>query len=347
MTRTLICGISGQDGAYLAKLLLEKGCEVYGGTRNVQTSTFNNLVKLGIKDEVNLVTININDFRSVLQKIFDIKPDEIYNLAGQSSVSLSFEQPVETLESISTGTLNILEAIRFSKIPIRFYNAGSSECFGNGGIIPANELTAFRPRSPYAVAKSAAFWEVANYREAYNMFAVSGILFNHESPLRGESFVTRKITRTVSQIVRGERETLFLGNLEAKRDWGHAKDYVEAMWLMLQQSIPEDYVIATGVVTTVREFVRMAFNEVGIELDFINTGIHEIGKILHCKNQEYQLPIGKIVVAVDPKYFRPTDIEMLIGDPTKAQTELNWKLRYDLPALVKDMMENDLTIFKK
>ena len=318
---------------------------MYGGTRNVQTSTFSNLVKLGIKDEVNLVTININDFRSVLQSIFDIKPDEIYNLAGQSSVSLSFEQPVETLESISTGTLNILEAIRFSKIPIRFYNAGSSECFGNGGIIPANELTAFRPRSPYAVAKSAAFWEVANYREAYNMFAVSGILFNHESPLRGESFVTRKITRTVSQIVRGERETLFLGNLEAKRDWGHAKDYVEAMWLMLQQSIPEDYVIATGVVTTVREFVRMAFNEVGIELDFINTGIHEIGKILHCKNQEYQLPVGKIVVAVEPKYFRPTDIEMLVGDPTKAQTELNWKLRYDLPALVKDMMENDLTIF--
>ena len=347
MKRILICGISGQDGAYLAKLLLEKGCEVYGGTRNVQTSTFNNLVKLGIKDAINLVTININDFRSVLQNIFDIKPDEIYNLAGQSSVSLSFEQPVETLESISTGTLNILEAIRFSKIPIRFYNAGSSECFGNGGVIPANELTAFRPRSPYAVAKSAAFWEVANYREAYNMFAVSGILFNHESPLRGESFVTRKITRTVSQIVRGERETLFLGNLEAKRDWGHAKDYVEAMWLMLQQSIPEDYVIATGVVTTVREFVRMAFNEVGIELDFINTGIHEIGKILHCKNQEYQLPVGKIVVAVEPKYFRPTDIEMLIGDSTKAQTELNWKLRYDLPALVKDMMENDLTIFKK
>ena len=345
MKRILICGISGQDGAYLAKLLLEKGCEVYGGTRNVQTSTFSNLVKLGIKDEVNLVTININDFRSVLQSIFDIKPDEIYNLAGQSSVSLSFEQPVETLESISTGTLNILEAIRFSKIPIRFYNAGSSECFGNGGIIPANELTAFRPRSPYAVAKSAAFWEVANYREAYNMFAVSGILFNHESPLRGESFVTRKITRTVSQIVRGERETLFLGNLEAKRDWGHAKDYVEAMWLMLQQSIPEDYVIATGVVTTVREFVRMAFNEVGIELDFINIGVHEIGKILHCKNQEYQLPVGKIVVAVEPKYFRPTDIEMLVGDPTKAQTELNWKLRYDLPALVKDMMENDLTIF--
>lgn len=347
MKKTLICGVSGQDGAYLAKLLLEKGYEVYGGARNVQTSTFNNLVKLGIKEDVNLVTININDFRSVLQNIFDIKPDEIYNLAGQSSVSLSFEQPVETLESISVGTLNILEAIRFSKFPIRFYNAGSSECFGNGGSIPANEFTAFRPRSPYAVAKSAAFWEVANYREAYNMFAVSGILFNHESPLRGESFVTRKITRLASQIALGQQEILFLGNLEAKRDWGHAKDYVEAMWLMLQQSIPEDFVIATGVVTTVREFVKMAFNEVGIELTFSNQGINEIGKIAYCSNPIYQVPIGKIVIAVEPKYFRPTDIEMLIGDPTKSKTKLDWKLRYDLPALVKDMMENDLEIFKK
>jgi GDPmannose 4,6-dehydratase len=347
MKRTLICGVSGQDGAYLAKLLLEKGYEVFGGARNVQTSTFGNLVKLGIKDNVKLVTININDFRSVLQNIFDIKPDEIYNLAGQSSVSLSFEQPVETLESISVGTLNLLEAIRFSKLPIRFYNAGSSECFGNGGNIPANEFTAFRPRSPYAVAKSAAFWEVANYREAYNMFAVSGILFNHESPLRGESFVTRKITSTVVKIALGQQETLFLGNLEAKRDWGHAKDYVEAMWLMLQQNIPEDYVIATGVVTTVREFVRMAFNEIGIELAFTNQGISEIAKIVSCSNPKYQISHGKIVVAVEPKYFRPTDIEMLIGDSTKSKTKLGWKLRYDLPALVKDMMENDLAIFKK
>jgi len=347
MKKTLICGVSGQDGAYLAKLLLEKGYEVYGGTRNVQTSTFNNLVKLGIQASVKIVNININDFRSVLQNIFDIKPDEIYNLAGQSSVSLSFEQPVETLESISVGTLNILEAIRFSKFPIRFYNAGSSECFGNGGTTAVNEFTAFRPRSPYAVAKSAAFWEVANYREAYNMFAVSGILFNHESPLRGESFVTRKITRAVSQIALGQQEILFLGNLEAKRDWGHAKDYVEAMWLMLQQTVPEDFVIATGIVTTVREFVKMAFKEVGIELIFSNQGINEIGKIADCSNPLYQLPIGKTVVAVEPKYFRPTDIEMLMGDSTKSKTKLDWKLRYDLPALVKDMMENDLAIFKK
>jgi GDPmannose 4,6-dehydratase len=347
MKKILICGVSGQDGAYLAKLLLDKGNKVYGGARSIQSTLFSNLIKLGIKDQVELVTININDFRSVLQNISDIKPDEIYNLAGQSSVSLSFEQPVETLESISVGTLNILEAIRFSKLPIRFYNAGSSECFGNGGTVPANEMTAFRPRSPYAVAKSAAFWEVANYREAYNMFAVSGILFNHESPLRGESFVTRKISRAVSQIALGQQEIVYLGNLDAQRDWGHASDYVKAMWLMLQQDIPEDYVIATGSVARVRDFVRMAFEHVGIELKFEGVGIEEKASVIVCNNPMYQISIGKIVVAVEPKYFRPTDIDLLIGDPTKSKTKLGWTLKHDLASLVKDMMENDLATFKK
>ena len=240
MKTALICGVSGQDGAYLAKLLLGKGYKVYGGSRDAQMSSFRNLSRLGIRKDVDLLSININDFRSVLQTLLRTKPDEVYNLAGQSSVGLSFEQPVETLESISVGTLNLLEAIRFSNLPIKFYNAGSSECFGDTGSLAANEMTPFRPRSPYGVAKAAAFWQVANYREAYTIQASTGILFNHESPLRPERFVTQKIVATACRIADSSGEVLTLGNIDIARDWGWAPDYVEAMWLMLQQEQPDD-----------------------------------------------------------------------------------------------------------
>ncbi|MEB3337226.1 MAG: GDP-mannose 4,6-dehydratase, partial [Leptolyngbyaceae bacterium] len=247
MKKALICGVSGQDGAYLADLLLKKGYVVCGTSRDAQMSSFQNLARLGIRDQVKLESVALNDFRSVLQVLAKIQPDEVYNLAGQSSVGLSFEQPVETLESLATGTLNLLEAIRFIGAPIKFYSAGSSECFGDTGNTAADENTPFRPRSPYAVAKAAAFWEVANYREAYNLFACSGILFNHESPLRPERFVTQKIVATACRIAQGSSEQLHLGNIAIERDWGWAPEYVEAMYLMLQQPEPDDYVIATGV----------------------------------------------------------------------------------------------------
>ena len=259
MKTALICGISGQDGSYLARLLLDKGYEVVGTSRDAQMSGFANLSKLGILGNVRVVSMAMNDFRSVLQVLSQIKPDEVYNLAGQSSVALSFEQPVETLESITVGTLNLLEAIRFLGRDIRFYNANSSECFGDAGEIAADERTPFRPRSPYAVAKSAAFWEVDNYREAYGLYACSGILFNHESPLRPERFVTQKIVRAACRIAAHKQGTLKLGNLSIQRDWGWASEYVDAMWRMLQQDTPDDYVLATGRTTSVREFCRLAF----------------------------------------------------------------------------------------
>ena len=265
MKRALICGISGQDGAYLAKLLLGKGYQVFGGSRDAQMASFSNLGRLGIKQDVTVVSLSINDFRSVLQTILKVQPDEIYNLAGQSSVSLSFEQPVETLESISVGTLNLLEAIRFSNLPIRFYNAGSSECFGDTGSLAADELTPFRPRSPYGVAKAAAFWQVANYREAYQLHASTGILFNHESPLRPERFVTQKIVAAACRIANGSGETLTLGNIDIARDWGWAPYYVEAMWLMLQREQADDYVIATGHTHKLSDFINVVFRTVGLE----------------------------------------------------------------------------------
>ena len=249
MKKALICGVSGQDGAYLAKFLLDKGYVVCGTSRDAQMSSFHNLARLGIRNRINLESVAINDFRSVSQVLMKIQPDEVYNLAGQSSVGLSFQQPVETLDSISVGTLNFLEAIRFYSKPIKFYNAGSSECFGDTGGTPADESTPFRPRSPYAVAKSAAFWEVANYREAYGIFACSGILFNHESPLRPERFVTKKIVAAACRIASGCNEKLYLGNISIQRDWGWAPEYIEAMWLMMQQGTPDDFVIATGRVT--------------------------------------------------------------------------------------------------
>ena len=313
MKKALICGISGQDGAYLAKFLLEKGYLVCGTSRDAQVSSFRNLLRLGIREQVKFESLVPTDFRSVLQVINKIKPDEIYNLAGQTSVGLSFEQPVETLESIATGTLNFLEAIRFTGAPIKFYNAGSSECFGDIGDRPADENTPFRPRSPYAVAKSAAFWQVANYREAYNIFACSGILFNHESPLRPQRFVTQKIIAAACRIAKGSQEKLYLGNISVKRDWGWAPEYVTAMYLMLQQEQPDDYVIATGASYSLEEFVAEAFYQVGLGW------------------QDH--------VVTDASLLRPTDLAVSKGNPTKAKEQLGWQARYKMPDVVRMMVE--------
>ena len=312
MKTALICGISGQDGAYLAQLLLEKGYRVVGTSRDAQMSTFANLVKLGIRDRVKLESVALNDFRSVLQVLMKTQPDEVYNLAGQSSVGLSFGQPVETLESIAIGTLNLLEAIRFLSAPIKFYNAGSSECFGDIGKQAADELTPFRPRSPYAVAKSTAFWEVANYREAYGLFACSGILFNHESPLRPERFVTQKIVATACRIATGASEQLKLGNISIQRDWGWAPEYVEAMYLMLQQEHPDDYVIATGVSASLEDFVTSTFSQLGLDW------------------QDH--------VITDDSLYRPTDIAFSRGNPAKAKAKLGWEANHPMPSVVKLMI---------
>lgn len=319
MKTALISGISGQDGSYLAKLLLEKGYKVCGTSRDAQMSTFNNLSRLGIRDQIKLDSMSLTDFRSVLQVLTKYQPDEVYNLAGQSSVGLSFEQPVETLESIATGTLNLLEAIRFTGAKIKLYNASSSECFGDTGGQPATENTPFRPRSPYAVAKSAAFWEVANYREAYNLFACSGILFNHESPLRPQRFVTQKIVSIVCQIANGNNEKLHLGNISVQRDWGWAPEYVEAMYLMLQQEEAEDYAIATGESYALQDFVISAFATVGLNW------------------QDY--------VEVDQSLYRPTDISVGRGNPTKAAEKLGWKAQYKMPDVVRMMVEARMADF--
>lgn len=314
--KALICGISGQDGAYLAQLLLQKGYTVCGTSRDAQASSFRNLVRLGIKDQVKLESASLNDFRSVLQVLLKIQPDEVYNLAGQSSVGLSFEQPVETLESIATGTLNLLEAIRFTGAPIRFYNAGSSECFGDIGDCAADEMTPFRPRSPYAVAKSAAFWEVANYREAYGIFACSGILFNHDSPLRPERFVTQKIIAAACRMAQGSTNKLYLGNISIQRDWGWAPEYVEAMYLMLQHSRPDDYVIATGESRSLEDFVKEAFAVVGL-----NWEDH---------------------VSTDASLLRPTDLAISRGNPTKARVQLGWQAQSKMSDIVRMMVESKM-----
>lgn len=313
MKKALICGISGQDGAYLAKLLLSKGYIVCGTSRDAQISSFRNLLRLGIREEVKLESMSLTDFRSVLQILTKIQPDEVYNLAGQSSVGLSFEQPVETLESIATGTLNLLEAIRFTGSHVKLYNAGSSECFGDTGDKAADENTPFRPRSPYAVAKAAAFWEVANYREAYGLFACSGILYNHESPLRPERFVTQKIVAAACRIARGSKEKLHLGDISVKRDWGWAPEYVEAMYLMLQQEQPDDYVIATGESHSLEEFVATAFSYLGLDW------------------REH--------VVTDTSLYRPTDIACSRGNPAKAKEKLGWQAKYKMHDVVRMMIE--------
>lgn len=315
MKKALICGVSGQDGAYLSKLLLGKGYEVCGTSRDAQISSFRNLKALGIYDSIKFESMSLNDFRSVLQVLIKIEPDEIYNLAGQSSVGLSFQQPVETLDSISIGTLNLLEAIRFTGKPIKFYNAGSSECFGDIGDKSADENTPFRPRSPYAVAKSAAFWEVANYREAYGLFACSGVLFNHESPFRPVRFVTRKIISAVCKIAADKQKNLRLGNITIKRDWGWAPEYVEAMWLMLQQNQADDFVIATGESNSLQEFVETAFQSVNLDW------------------QEY--------VTSDNNLLRPTDLAVSKADPSKAMEVLNWKAEHKMKDVVRMMIEEE------
>jgi GDPmannose 4,6-dehydratase len=310
--KALICGVSGQDGAYLAHLLLDKGYKVCGTSRDAQMSSFTNLVRLGIRDRLELASVTLTDFRSVLQILVKFQPDEVYNLSGQSSVGLSFEQPVETLESISVGTLNLLEAIRFIKAPIKLYNAGSSECFGDTKGEAADENTPFQPRSPYAVAKSTAFWQLANYREAYGLFACSGILFNHESPLRPERFVTQKIIGAACRIAQGSSEKLHLGNIDIQRDWGWAPEYVEAMYLMLQQPQADDYVVATGESHKLEDFVAIAFETLGLDW------------------QE--------LVVSDRSLHRPTDISIGTGNPTKAKEKLGWQAKYKMPDVVKMMI---------
>ncbi|MEB3359200.1 MAG: GDP-mannose 4,6-dehydratase [Synechococcales bacterium] len=313
MKTALICGISGQDGAYLAQLLLGQGYTVYGTSRDAQISTFRNLVRLGIRDRVNTCSMSLNDFRSVLQVISKYQPDEIYNLAGQTSVGLSFELPVETMESITLGTLNLLEAIRFTGAPIKLYNAGSSECFGDTGEEPADETTPFRPRSPYAVAKAAAFWQVANYREAYDLFACSGILFNHESPLRPRRFVTQKIVTAACEIAHGKTTTLHLGNLSIQRDWGWAPEYVRAMHAMLQEETPDDYVIATGETNRLEDFVAEVFAYLGLD--------------------------WRKHVEVDKGLFRPTDLSVSRGNAAKAANKLGWRANYTMKDVAHMMVD--------
>lgn len=350
----LVTGVTGQDGAYLTDLLLKKGYIVHGIKRRsslFNTERIDHLYQDPHEKDVRfkLHYGDLTDSTNLIRIIQETQPDEIYNLAAMSHVHVSFETPEYTANADGIGTLRILEAVRLLGLTkkTKVYQASTSELYGLVQEVPQSERTPFYPRSPYAVAKLYGYWITVNYREAYNMFAVNGILFNHESPLRGETFVTRKITRGVAKIALGLQEKIYLGNLDAQRDWGHAKDYVEAMWLILQQDKPEDYVIATGVTTPVRDFVRMAFAEVGIELEFKGKAENEVGVVKNCKNPEYQVEIGKEVIAVDKKYYRPTEVELLIGDPTKAQTKLGWKPKYDLPALVQEMVANDVDLFKK
>jgi GDPmannose 4,6-dehydratase len=352
--KALITGITGQDGAYLAELLLSKGYEVHGIKRRsslINTQRIDHLYEDLHEDDVKFILHygDLSDSTNIIRIIQEVQPDEIYNLGAMSHVKVSFDEPEYTAQVDGIGTLRILEAVRLLGLTqkTKIYQASTSELYGLVQEVPQSETTPFYPRSPYAVAKLYAYWITVNYREAYGMFATNGILFNHESPLRGETFVTRKITRAVCQIALGQQDKLYLGNLDAQRDWGHAKDYVEAMWLILQQEVPEDYVIATGVTTRVREFVRMAFEFLGIEVAFEGEGVNEVGKVVACHSPSYQIDIGKIVVSVDERYFRPTEVELLIGDPTKSMTKLGWQPKYDLKALVDDMMQGDLAIFKK
>ncbi len=354
MKTALLTGITGQDGAYLAELLLSKGYEVHGIKRRsslFNTDRIDHLYQDPHEQDVHfhLHHGDLTDSTNLIRIIQEVQPDEIYNLGAMSHVAVSFATPEYTANADGIGTLRILEAVRLLGLTkkTKVYQASTSELYGLVQEVPQSEKTPFYPRSPYGVAKLYAYWITVNYREAYGMFACNGILFNHESPLRGETFVTRKITRAVAKIALGMQDKLYLGNLDARRDWGHAKDYVEAMWLMLQQDTPEDYVIATGITTPVRDFVKMAFGQVGIELAFHGEGDTERATVVACNHHDFQLEIGKEVLAVDPKYYRPTEVELLIGDPTKAMTQLGWKPKYDLAALVQEMVDSDVKAFKK
>ncbi len=350
----LITGITGQDGAYLTELLLSKGYEVHGIKRRsslFNTDRIDHLYQDPHDTNKNLVLHygDLSDSTNLIRIIQQVQPDEIYNLGAMSHVKVSFDTPEYTANADGIGTLRLLEAIRLLGLTkkTKIYQASTSELYGLVQAVPQSETTPFYPRSPYAVAKLYAYWITVNYREAYNIFACNGILFNHESPLRGETFVTRKITRGVSKIAMGLQDKLYLGNLDAQRDWGHAKDYVEAMYLILQQDVAEDFVIATGVTTTVREFVRLAFAEVGIAVEFKGIGVNEKGYVTKCNNPDYLLKEGQEVVLIDEKYFRPTEVELLIGDPTKSNKKLGWYPKYDLKALVKEMVAADVEIFNK
>ncbi|MHB8209392.1 GDP-mannose 4,6-dehydratase [Mucilaginibacter sp.] len=362
MKTALITGITGQDGAYLAEFLLKKGYMVHGIKRRASSFNTDRIDHLYHDPHEPHVKFKLHygdltDSTNLVRLIQEIQPDEIYNLAAQSHVMVSFDTPEYTANADGIGVLRILEAVRILGLSnkTRIYQASTSELYGLVQQVPQSEITPFYPRSPYAVAKMYGYWIIVNYREAYNIYACNGILFNHESPVRGETFVTRKITRAVSKIALGLQDMLYLGNLSAQRDWGHAKDYVEAMWLMLQQDKAEDFVIATGVTTTVREFIKMAFLELGIEVEFSGKEQNEKGVIIDIDEQKVielglnpdALRFGQTVVKVDPKYFRPTEVDLLIGDPSKAKQKLGWQPKYDLQALVSDMVKSDLHLVKR
>lgn len=353
MKTALITGITGQDGAYLAEFLLKKGYTVHGLKRRsslFNTDRIDHLYQDPHAENRNLFLHygDMTDSSNLIRIVQEVQPDEIYNLAAMSHVKVSFDTPEYTANADAVGTLRLLEAIRLLglKEKTRIYQASTSELYGLVQETPQTERTPFYPRSPYAVAKLYAYWITVNYREAYGLYASNGILFNHESPIRGETFVTRKITMATSRIALGMQDTLFLGNLSAKRDWGHAKDYVRAMYKVLQHDKPDDFVIATGVTTEVRQFVKMAFAEMGIELEFRGEGVNEKGLVTNCLG-EFKLPAGKVVVQVDPAYFRPTEVDLLLGDPSKAKNLLEWQPEYNLQALVKDMMLSDIKLARK
>ena len=354
MKKALITGITGQDGAYLAEFLLKKGYQVHGLKRRsslFNTDRIDHLYQDPHAEKRNFFLHygDMTDSSNLIRIVQEVQPDEVYNLAAMSHVKVSFDTSEYTANADGIGTLRLLEAIRLLNMTkkTRFYQASTSELYGLVQEVPQSERTPFYPRSPYAVAKMYAYWITVNYREAYNMFACNGILFNHESPIRGETFVTRKITMAVARFALGMQQKLYLGNLTAKRDWGHAKDFVRAMYLILQQEKPEDFVIATGVTTMVKDFVKLAFEEAGIEVEFKGEGLEEKGIVVSCRNSDHMIAPGTVVVEVDPAYFRPTEVDLLLGDPTKAKKQLGWEPEYDLAALVKDMIENDLKLAKK
>lgn len=355
MSKTaLITGVTGQDGAYLSEFLLKKGYTVHGIKRRsslFNTERIDHLYQDPHVDNRKFILHygDLTDSTNLIRIIKEVSPDEIYNLGAMSHVKVSFDSPEYTADVDGIGTLRILEAVRLLGLEkkTRIYQASTSELYGLVQEVPQSETTPFYPRSPYAVAKMYGFWITVNYREAYDMYACNGILFNHESPLRGETFVTRKITRAVSRIALGLQDKFYLGNLDAKRDWGHAKDYVELMWMMLQQDKAEDFVIATGVTTTVRDFVKMAFGEIGVELEFHGQAENEKAIVKSSSNPDFPVTIGQEVLAVDPQYYRPTEVDLLIGDATKAKEKLGWKPKHSLSDLVKDMMESDIELFRK
>lgn len=354
MKKALITGITGQDGAYLSEFLLKKGYQVHGVKRRASlfnTSRIDHLYQDPHVDNRNFILHygDLTDSTNMIRIIQEVQPDEIYNLGAMSHVKVSFDTPEYVVDVDGVGTLRILEAVRILGLAekTKIYQASTSELYGLVQEVPQTEKTPFYPRSPYAVAKMYAFWITVNYREAYGMYACNGILFNHESPLRGETFVTRKITRAAAKIGLGLQDKLYLGNMDAKRDWGHAKDYVECMWKILQQDEPEDFVIATGVTTSVRDFVRMSFREIGVELEFTGEGEQEVGTVVSSSNPEYSIAIGTEVVAVDPQYYRPTEVELLIGNPAKAKAKLGWEPKYDLQALCSEMVQMDIDLFKR